>query len=1284
MRNNNSEQFKGEAIRSKRKDKQKERRSQERNNFRADSEIQEIKEPERKTEENGLKKEIKHDNNKSPEKQKRGYGILISNAHKAEGILNYINELTEEDIKTEELKNKAAEAQDIVNQIKESHKEDEQKELLRRLNEVYDTILNGLSKTIENKKFTDKDAENIVKIVGGENIFEREEVGDLIDGVIKDYNEGGLKNQEVFNVTSELRKKMVEQGYTESQRDEAVEQLARKLNWEIGEDGRIIKAAEAVKTEQESQKVEDLITDKAAEMGSEKKISHQEAQLRRAEMADKEIDAEMYEREELTEELKDRYLALWGERSKILGESGTDKVGRFRDVERKIGEIEKQFAGLGIKIDLFKWIGESEEAPRTVEEEKKEEIREEAAVKPEIKEISLKVIDNFSKEFNINKEDLEQIENFNSLSEGQQLLILENLKQLTLGRIQEESAIKHKKNIAETKFLGRIWQGISKKYQIAKLEKENAEEITQGGMKAHGIVLRQLANGLKEFGPEVEIKDGKLEIQFASELGPEHKEQLDEFNRIANGFSRMPYEWSLKTASRKEQAAYNRTEEQYEEAKINIINIKIKNAENEEVFLSMNDIEAKIKLNQFLNTHPKVEKQLQKIKDKKVWLRVWANVATERGIYAGAGFITRTATMSLVGLAGAPLAAATVGGWMARRRGEETLKDREKSARKGAEDKNKETKDYVDAKYIYESIDFLINKLKESDDTDKQEEMIRSLRFHLNDAQDKIEDGTINFGDKDNRLYNQYELIKKLSDARVYIEQQNYFEDIELIMESKIKYSEDIKVIEKFLEKQEKEISKAQKKYLRDQMIRGAIFSAGFATAGYAIRHFAGEWLGWDKQTKGMSGVKSQKTDLKETLARLHKEELEQLQKPRFIETVEEMEQAAKEVPAAGKIADAKLDLAAIHKDEGVEHAIRRQLEAKPENYGYKGDMNDKQAIHKWSGGEAHRTAIKAGYVNPETGEEIRVGAKGIGRAAYVLEKDAQGKTQVHEYFKGEEGNFKSQEVRELAENFKGAKFEGADKEFYEYEHKGGIREGGREALEAASGEPASPKLQPASPWLQRGERGEPVRHIDLSEAVEADHAMPAGDEAIAKLETEYGITEEIMEKLKINPRDGLSADEGDKLLHLMNHKNNLEQAAESIKMVEGANVSYDDAYEYFYQFKNVSGNPGRMEGIVEILKHHDYKSGLSKIFGVAVTEKNFEVKGGVYRIKDFKPGFDYVVKIDGGEMKFGVDGPLGQWNWGARGRTWRAYIDADLTNENLEKSKSEVENMLKIFEKRR
>ncbi|MBU4256812.1 hypothetical protein KKC04_00140, partial [Patescibacteria group bacterium] len=134
MRNNNSEQLKGEDIRSKRKDKQKGRRLQERYLFRAGPEIQEIKEP-----------EIKQDNNKSQEKQKRGYGILISNAYKAEGILNYINELTEEDIKTQELKNKAAEAQDIVNQIKESHKEDEQKELLQRLNETCDIILNGLS-----------------------------------------------------------------------------------------------------------------------------------------------------------------------------------------------------------------------------------------------------------------------------------------------------------------------------------------------------------------------------------------------------------------------------------------------------------------------------------------------------------------------------------------------------------------------------------------------------------------------------------------------------------------------------------------------------------------------------------------------------------------------------------------------------------------------------------------------------------------------------------------------------------------------------------------------------------------------------------------------------------------------------------------------------------------------------------------------------------------------------------------------------------------------------------
>lgn len=457
--------------------------------------------------------------------------------------------------------------------------------------------------------------------------------------------------------------------------------------------------------------------------------------------------------------------------------------------------------------------------------------------KTEKKEIYSNVLGEFEK-LNIKEQDLEKISGFGELSDGQRFLILENFKQLNLGRIQDEAAVEYRKNTVESKFLGRIWKGISKKYQIAKLEKATANKIEKGGTKVHEETLQQLVNGVQKFGTEVKIQGGKLEIQYASgfkNLTPDQQKQVDEFNNAATEFSKIPYEWSLDTANKKDRKKYEEAKEKCGKVKGGILRLKETEVSKKDTCLYMNDVEMKVKLNQFLNSNPDVEKQLQNIKDKKVWLRALANVVTERGIYAGAGFLTRTATMSLIGLAGAPLAAAGVGSFLARKRGKETLSERSVLARKGTEDKSKEAKDFVDAEYIHESIDFLINELeKESLNADKKDEIIRSLKFHIQDAQNKIKDGTVNFGEKKNRLFNQHELIKKISEGAVQVEYNG---------SDNKKYQKDIEVIGEFLKKQDKTISAAQKKYLRNQMMRGAIISAGFATAGYAIRHF-GEELG--------------------------------------------------------------------------------------------------------------------------------------------------------------------------------------------------------------------------------------------------------------------------------------------------------------------------------------------------------------------------------------------------------------------------------------------------------
>jgi flagellar biosynthesis chaperone FliJ len=71
--------------------------------------------------------------------------------------------------------------------------------------------------------------------------------------------------------------------------------------------------------------------------------------------------------------------------------------------------------------------------------------------------------------------------------------------------------------------------------------------------------------------------------------------------------------------------------------------------------------------------------------------------------------------------------------------------------------------------------------------------------------------------------------------------------------------------------------------------------------------------------------------------------------------------------------------------------------------FGYKGDLTDQAAVEEWAKHTAHKIAIENGYVDPITGEEIRV--RDIGKPggednpAYVLVNSSSGKILVREFF---------------------------------------------------------------------------------------------------------------------------------------------------------------------------------------------------------------------------------------------------------------------------------------------
>ena len=94
--------------------------------------------------------------------------------------------------------------------------------------------------------------------------------------------------------------------------------------------------------------------------------------------------------------------------------------------------------------------------------------------------------------------------------------------------------------------------------------------------------------------------------------------------------------------------------------------------------------------------------------------------------------------------------------------------------------------------------------------------------------------------------------------------------------------------------------------------------------------------------------------------------------------------------------------LAVIAKGEGVEHALRRQIEgdeAIAKSLGWDG----KEDLHKFSGNAAHVLAIKEGYVDPQTGQERWVIENKGNQIAYETKIEADGSVGIHEYYDGVE-----------------------------------------------------------------------------------------------------------------------------------------------------------------------------------------------------------------------------------------------------------------------------------------
>lgn len=492
----------------------------------------------------------------------------------------------------------------------------------------------------------------------------------------------------------------------------------------------------------------------------------------------------------------------------------------------------------------------------------------------ERKQIDQDVIERFAS-LGFSKEDIESLEGFDQLSRGQQSMVFENLNQLTVGRIREEARDQAEETSKEEKskgFLRRVYTGVkesfgAKKINIAKNEKELRDEMTQGGMEVHGETLKQLVEGMRNYGPAVvEREDGSLRVEYLESDGltPEEKERINAFNEDADTFSRLPYEWSLGTATKEQQEEYHAKQLAFDMRKKQALDILRSHTGDAGAVEVMANIEYKMTLQRHLTTCEDATQALEDIEDQSVWTNALKSTVAEKGLYASMGAIARTATSSLLGVAAGPLAASLVGGVRGYIKAKEDLREQDRAMRQGkieAAPSDGTAQNMVEAggeqgavakmELMINRINTLDEEIAEIGDQDpdalekkqkKRAQLVAFLDERVSYVNQKVDEGKMIFGERSERLKHQYELMSVTQRARAMVlasgtEVPGYARTEELS-----------KRINDLLAKTDENINDARKRSVVIKTATATALAGGLASVSY-IAVDALKWMGGAQST---------------------------------------------------------------------------------------------------------------------------------------------------------------------------------------------------------------------------------------------------------------------------------------------------------------------------------------------------------------------------------------------------------------------------------------------------
>jgi len=367
------------------------------------------------------------------------------------------------------------------------------------------------------------------------------------------------------------------------------------------------------------------------------------------------------------------------------------------DFDQKLKDLQaKLLSDIDQKADeAVGKIPETGEIKELIQEEKNTELKNETVA-------------NFVAQFKLEKIIPQE---FSTLTEGQQLKVVQDLKKIMVNIVQLDSKNKYDEYMKEkfpNGFNRWLHKTFTKGYDMQDLEGKTFNELYSNDMGKASIAknLEVFIKNAKDKELVISNLDTQPHIYYIKteeieSWSPEEKAVLHKFNGKANEFQRIPASWEY-SRDKNENSIYKRSKTEYEEMADEILRIRSQKEKTEEqgkAIHDMNMIKYMIKLEQVATENPQFEiifDKLSKDPSKIEWAnRALNKLVTQKGFFnaglAGIGYGLRmgakaapiASSVTLVTGVAAPVIGAVLGGIRGHVRAKDTLVKNRQGSREG-------------------------------------------------------------------------------------------------------------------------------------------------------------------------------------------------------------------------------------------------------------------------------------------------------------------------------------------------------------------------------------------------------------------------------------------------------------------------------------------------------------------------------------------------------------------------------------------------------------------------